>query len=412
MIATGAGVPCAEQGCWGRVRPSALPLRLRTHHAHPHALADHPLPEDLGTERLFACVKTLDRLHSRLVVGPSSGGGGGGGLCPSRWGRSGHGAAALRPAAPCCALRPTAAPCCALLRPTQLSLVVGLGGHWTGTRPPRRQLSPLLAIALTPASAPRLHTAALRSDSAGMHQVLVVQDTSPRDPPGATRRKGASHPSARSMARDPGSAPTATCCATLDHTPSRPGLSCPGSCPPRGPGPGRGRACPVPGRRGRSLVSSMVSWSSISVATALGERGCWVWPRNAHGAGPCVSAQRTRVKVSGGIGGSTEGQSEPPQPARLECFLFGCVCVRAGFSRRAGTVGVSRPVPDTGRAGVAQPGQARRVLRIPHPSPSSRCCRHAIELLEMSRSVPVWVLVLNPQPPQCAGLATRREVTA
>ena len=40
--------------------------------------------------------------------------------------------------------------------------------------------------------------------------------------------------------------------------------------------------------------------------------------RIAHGACPCVSAQRARVKVSGGTGGSTEGQSEPPQPARLE----------------------------------------------------------------------------------------------
>ena len=28
------------------------------------------------------------------------------------------------------------------------------------------------------------------------------------------------------------------------------------------------------------------------------------------------------------------------------------------------------------------------------------CCRHSIELLEMSRSVPVWALVLNPQPSQ------------
>ena len=44
--------------------------------------------------------------------------------------------------------------------------------------------------------------------------------------------------------------------------------------------------------------------------------------RQAHGAGPCVSAQRARVRVSGGTGGSTEGQSEPPQPARLECFHF------------------------------------------------------------------------------------------
>ena len=28
------------------------------------------------------------------------------------------------------------------------------------------------------------------------------------------------------------------------------------------------------------------------------------------------------------------------------------------------------------------------------------CCRHSIELLEMSRSVSVWALVLNPLPSQ------------
>ena len=62
-----------------------------------------------------------------------------------------------------------------------------------------------------------------------------------------------------------------------------------------------------------------------------------------------------------------------------------------------------RPGPDTGRAVVAQPGPGQPCPPHTSPFPSSRCWRHAIELLEMSRSVPVWVLVLNPQPPQCAG---------
>ena len=36
----------------------------------------------------------------------------------------------------------------------------------------------------------------------------------------------------------------------------------------------------------------------------------------------------------------------------------------------------------------------------PTPTRARCCCRHSIELLEISRSVPVWALVLNPQPSQ------------